>query len=349
MTASLIRGDATSITRADGTTADTGSPTRPHGTHVKYVQDRCRCEPCRRATADYERARVNRIEPAYVGASRARDHVNDLTAQSVGLKTIASLAGVSHGALSKLIYGDSARGTPPSRRIRRDTEQAILAVTIATVIDRGPDRAKIPASIVWGWLDEMIGAGIPKSRIATAIGQRGPGLQVGRQVVSVANARKIRDLHRTWKAGQLDLSDGRSIETNHQIAEATLACPTCGTRAVHDGGLDLHMRRAHGQTITTDDEGNETIRVVDLPTFGDEGDTDWMARGACRFPTTPTHLFFPYRGDEQTVAAAKAVCATCPVAAGCLDYALRTHQPGIWGGTSGQERKDIRRARKAAA
>ena len=40
-------------------------------------------------------------------------------------------------------------------------------------------------------------------------------------------------------------------------------------------------------------------------------------------------------------------CAHCPVAAQCLDYAL-THNLrfGIWGGTSGHERKRLQRKAK---
>jgi WhiB family redox-sensing transcriptional regulator len=44
------------------------------------------------------------------------------------------------------------------------------------------------------------------------------------------------------------------------------------------------------------------------------------------------------------LARAKAVCARCPVAAQCLDYALATgQQHGVWGGTSEEERKAMRR------
>jgi hypothetical protein len=45
------------------------------------------------------------------------------------------------------------------------------------------------------------------------------------------------------------------------------------------------------------------------------------------------------------VEAAKAVCATCPVSAECLQWALATGQDsGVWGGTSEEERRAMRRA-----
>ena len=41
---------------------------------------------------------------------------------------------------------------------------------------------------------------------------------------------------------------------------------------------------------------------------------------------------------------AKQVCGECPVKVDCLDYALETNQDsGIWGGTSEEERRTLRR------
>lgn len=77
----------------------------------------------------------------------------------------------------------------------------------------------------------------------------------------------------------------------------------------------------------------------------------WMARAACA--GADTNLFFPERGESTSEA--KAICASCPVAGDCLDYALRTNQRhGIWGGTSERDRRrsrraEARRATKAAA
>jgi WhiB family transcriptional regulator, redox-sensing transcriptional regulator len=70
----------------------------------------------------------------------------------------------------------------------------------------------------------------------------------------------------------------------------------------------------------------------------------WQAEAACRGAGTVD--YFPSRGEST--AAAKAVCAGCPVRTECLDYALDTADlvPGIWGGTAERER---RRMRSAAA
>lgn len=65
-------------------------------------------------------------------------------------------------------------------------------------------------------------------------------------------------------------------------------------------------------------------------------DTIWMAAGRCR--DHPPELVFP--GDGGGVAAAQRVCATCPVAEACLDYALDHHiEHGVWGGASERARR----------
>jgi WhiB family transcriptional regulator, redox-sensing transcriptional regulator len=74
-----------------------------------------------------------------------------------------------------------------------------------------------------------------------------------------------------------------------------------------------------------------------------------MDRGACR--SAEAELFFPLSAAGPAVpqvAAAKAICQSCPVRAECLDYAMQTAQDhGIWGGTTEEERRLARRGRPA--
>lgn len=59
-------------------------------------------------------------------------------------------------------------------------------------------------------------------------------------------------------------------------------------------------------------------------------------------------LFFAERGEPA--GPAKRVCATCPVRAQCIEYALDGHtMHGIFGGTSRHERRDLLRQRRTAA
>ena len=73
---------------------------------------------------------------------------------------------------------------------------------------------------------------------------------------------------------------------------------------------------------------------------------DWRQRSACR--DTDPDLFFPVGTTGpaiEQIAAAKAVCRQCEVQAACLEFALGTNQEaGVWGGTSEEERRKLRKA-----
>jgi len=84
-------------------------------------------------------------------------------------------------------------------------------------------------------------------------------------------------------------------------------------------------------------------------------DMSWQTRGACR--DVDPSLFFGPEGEARNKrrfreAAAKAICAYCPVRAACRSFALTTGEPyGIWGGTTEAERmhKTARRRKVASA
>lgn len=75
-------------------------------------------------------------------------------------------------------------------------------------------------------------------------------------------------------------------------------------------------------------------------------DTEWMERGNCK--EHPPSVFFP--SDGVGVEVARRICATCPVQAACLEYALRNRiDHGVWGGASERERRRLLRARRGSA
>lgn len=83
---------------------------------------------------------------------------------------------------------------------------------------------------------------------------------------------------------------------------------------------------------------------------------DWQLDAACRGMDSGV-FFHPdrERGEarETREAAAKAVCAACPVRTQCLEHALAVREPyGVWGGLSEHERAELiaaRRSRRIAA
>jgi len=71
-----------------------------------------------------------------------------------------------------------------------------------------------------------------------------------------------------------------------------------------------------------------------------------MARGNCR-DEAPAR-FFP--SDGVGVDHARRICATCPVQAPCLEYALEQRiDHGVWGGASERERRRILKRRRMEA
>ncbi|MEO0492723.1 MAG: WhiB family transcriptional regulator [Actinomycetota bacterium] len=61
------------------------------------------------------------------------------------------------------------------------------------------------------------------------------------------------------------------------------------------------------------------------------GDLNWEDFAACRAVPNAADLFFSE--DIGEIAAAKRVCADCPVLAECLEGALERREPfGVWGG-----------------
>lgn len=83
-------------------------------------------------------------------------------------------------------------------------------------------------------------------------------------------------------------------------------------------------------------------------------DYSWRNEAICK--DTDPDLFFPVGTTGQAllqIDRAKQVCAECSVQVSCLQFAIETNQDsGIWGGTSEEERRNIRRqiaARNRAA
>jgi WhiB family redox-sensing transcriptional regulator len=82
-----------------------------------------------------------------------------------------------------------------------------------------------------------------------------------------------------------------------------------------------------------------------------EWDTDdWRKGASCR--DTDPDLFFPIGTTGQAIdqiEAARSVCLACEVREPCLEFALATNQEsGVWGGTSEEERRKLRKAWLAA-
>lgn len=105
---------------------------RPHGTRVRYVfgprgddwRNGCRCADCSRAAVLYEKRRQRarlRGEPAYVDAAEAREHLEWLSTQGIGRRTVSEQSGVPQSVVAKIRKG-------VTRKARPSTVDKILAV-----------------------------------------------------------------------------------------------------------------------------------------------------------------------------------------------------------------------------
>jgi WhiB family transcriptional regulator, redox-sensing transcriptional regulator len=73
----------------------------------------------------------------------------------------------------------------------------------------------------------------------------------------------------------------------------------------------------------------------------------WMERAACASHGDPD-LWFAERGEQARQQQALRICAACPVRVACLAYVQSMPpQPGIWGGTTEEQRSSRRKARPA--
>jgi WhiB family redox-sensing transcriptional regulator len=84
-----------------------------------------------------------------------------------------------------------------------------------------------------------------------------------------------------------------------------------------------------------------------LPNASLQGNDYWRRDAKCL--GTDPDLFFPVGSTGVPLAqaeAAKQVCQACDVRQPCLEFALATNQDtGVWGGTTEDERRDLRRSR----
>lgn len=160
---------------------------KPCGTRVRYYAG-CRCSECRRANTEYEKARVKARKAGewngLVSSARALEHVRRLRASGIGYRTLADAAKIPPSQVAKLIYGQR-------QQIRAATERAILQVTEACAAD----RAYIDATLTWRMLDELVGCGYSRARLASELlGRPVRALQLSRERVTVRNAEKVRQV-----------------------------------------------------------------------------------------------------------------------------------------------------------
>lgn len=210
---------------------------RPHGDRVRYLAG-CRCDQCRAANTAYANQRAAAIREGnwngLVSAERARAHMLALAAQGVGRRAVQAATDIGDSVLSKIRSGTRTQ-------IRAATERAILAVGI----EQAADRALVDAAQAWALIQELTGAGFTKRRIASELGQNGPGLQLGRERITVRSAHLVQRTHaRLIASGEALVDAARSWALIRALRDERYTDPQIA-RALgfNDGVLALGRRR----------------------------------------------------------------------------------------------------------
>lgn len=98
----------------------------------------------------------------------------------------------------------------------------------------------------------------------------------------------------------------------------------------------MAQRRNFNDSLTPRNTGRHWYEI-------DTANPTFMADAPCA--QVDPEIFFPSAGDSS--AAARRVCASCPVMAQCLDWAIeRRIDHGIWGGQNSLQRRRTRAARE---
>lgn len=162
---------------------------KPHGTRLRYMSG-CKCVPCRAANSRYESerlaARARGDWNGYVRSERTRAHLQQLSAQGVGYKSVAKAAGVSKTVLASILFRDK-------KKIRARTERKVLAVNQRAL----PQSALLPAAPFWKLINDLRKRfGYSKKMIAKLLlGSHAKSLQLNENRITLFNARKIMRLH----------------------------------------------------------------------------------------------------------------------------------------------------------
>ena len=139
-----------------------------HGTNVAYVIDRCRCDECRRANREYERARIRRNlygTSLFVPAQPVREHVRRLMAAGFSEDEIERAADIDDKVIEALLRKHWRTGKPVNR-MKRENAERILAVRhrkpkLGTRVDATPMRQMVLDLMAMGysvsWIAESIG------------------------------------------------------------------------------------------------------------------------------------------------------------------------------------------------
>lgn len=136
------------------------------------------------------RCRSQLVWDGLVDASRALNHIRQLSRQGIGYKAVAAAASVATSVVGRIRSGDRTR-------IRASTERRILAVDRAAV----SDGSMVAAGPTWERIRWLLSEGFTRGAIAQrALGNKRAALQLRRRRIRAVTAMKIERFYRRYAA-----------------------------------------------------------------------------------------------------------------------------------------------------
>jgi len=80
--------------------------------------------------------------------------------------------------------------------------------------------------------------------------------------------------------------------------------------------------------------------IEEYNNYIDIDEEQWKRDANCM--GTDTEDWFIEKGEDYNSDILKRVCRSCPVAAECLNYAVKYRMQGYWAGTTEQQRRKLR-------
>ena len=189
-----------------------------HGTRTAYVRDECRCPECTAAnTAEWRAATREQMygaPAAYVDSTEAREHIQALRREGVGVDQIAKLVHTTSTHVREIEQSTRrSHHRPAISQIRVDLAARILALTK----DSRSPYSQIEATGTRRRLQALVAVGWPLPELASRLGrQTGRLLQLLSGVtVKVHTAEQVSNLYdRIW-----DTAPSRDTEAQRRAFE----------------------------------------------------------------------------------------------------------------------------------
>jgi hypothetical protein len=177
---------------------------REHG-YARYRLDGCRCYVCGYARSRYDENRTKAMTAGtwrpWTDAEPVRAHIRSLQSCGMGLRTIATCAGVDRKRLQAVLTGRPERGGGPQEKVRPALAAAVLAVE-PTLENLAPSnlvsplgmRRRVQALVAMGW---------PQHHLAAHLGMTPPnfGDMLRREHALVRRVVAVRAMYdQLWRA-----------------------------------------------------------------------------------------------------------------------------------------------------